>query len=158
MQDRWQELKPTANGNGRPSDEVTLQAADEHGEEEHPSRAFACLRGLKDKSETLELRFLAADTADVTLEYSLRRRMVWDKRSGTLTVEFVDGVKVVIAGTGLAEMKERLQLRKVTWVQEQGADAVAEKAAEQAARAAGQPHVWVRAVELVDADKAADAE
>lgn len=127
--------------------------AEEPCDEEHPSRAYACVRGQRDSAAVLELRFLHPNTPDQALEYSLRRRTLWDKAGGAIVLEFVDGLRATIRGIGLSELKERLLRRVVTWVQEQGTDRVRMAEAERTARARGDQLVWVTAIEVIGPDE-----
>lgn len=112
------------------------------------SNAFACVRGQRNLASVIELRFLDPNEPDRAFEYSLRRETQWDKAGGVIVIEFVDGVRAAIRGIGLYDLKERILRRMVAWVQEQGDDPVAMKAAEQDARARGTPFVWVTAIEV----------
>ena len=165
MNDRWQGLRDQVYGSdgaftaprAAQSGGSGGAAAEAEGEEPHGSRAFACLRGHKDKAENVELRLLDPALPDQSLEYSLRRRQLWEKKKGSITIEFVTGVKAHIRGVGLADLRERLRLRRVTWVQEQGDDPVAMKEAELAARERREPFVWVTRIEIEEESEEKEA-
>jgi hypothetical protein len=122
------------------------------GGEEHPSRAFAAKRGIKDRADDIEFRLLAADRPDLAADYTLLRRILWHKQAGRVELLFMDGLKVTIHGTNLLDLKERIRLRRVTWVQEQGADPVRMRKAQ---HDLGKGFLWV---EKIDVEEAGEGE
>lgn len=107
--------------------------------------AYAARRGMKDRAEDIEFRLLARDRPDLAAEYHLRRHTLWHKADGSIELVFVDGLRVRIRGLHLFELKERIRLRRVTWVQEQGSDPLRMKAAQQQL---GAQFVWVEKIEI----------
>ncbi len=82
------------------------------------------------------------------MEYSFRRRTIWHKAECKIELQFVDGLKIMIEGTGLFDLKEKLRMHRVTWLQEQGADAIARADASHTAKDQGEPFLWVERITI----------
>ena len=134
-----------------PDTAVDLLLADD--EETHTTHAYACVRGQRERSETVEFRTLAAHTPDVSCEYSFRRRTIWHKAQGSIELIFMDGLRVLIEGVNLFDLKEKLRTRRVTWVAEQGTDPVEMEVTKRTAQQLAEPFVWIERITLTEADE-----
>ncbi|OWK45580.1 hypothetical protein [Fimbriiglobus ruber] len=129
---------------------VELPAAVEEtepGEDVHPSRAYGGVWSRRDRTHTVEFRFLDPEKPDESFDYNYLPRVSWHKGKGEIALIFDTlGLTVRIRGLNLVELKERLRQHLVTWVQEQGNDPVATKLAREEARTAGQELVLVQEI------------
>jgi hypothetical protein len=127
--------------------ESLAEAEAEQDEDVHPSRAYGGLWSMRDRAHTAEFRFRDPQRADESVEYSFLSRVQWCKASGEIVLLYDSlGVTVTIRGFNLWELKERLRQHLVTYVQEQGKDALAARQAKEEARAAGREFVFVEEI------------
>ena len=123
------------------------QEPDDQQEGEHPSKAFGGLWNRTDRAHTLELRFLDSERPDETLDYNFLPRVQWRKAAGEIVLLYEAlGVKVIIRGLNLWELKERIRQHRVTWVQEQGDDPLMLRRAREEAKAEGREFVLVQEI------------
>lgn len=103
-------------------------------EDTHSSKAYAGLWSRRDRAPKVEFRRLPAqcrgeDAAEgESLDYAWLARVRWfpAKPDGQrIVLPFTDlGLTITIRGKNLYDLKEKLRAHLVTWIQEQGEDAL----------------------------------
>lgn len=115
-------------------------------EDLHPSKAYGGLWSRRDIAHTVEFRPLEPTAVAESMEYGYLARVQWNAATGVITLRYQPlGVTVTIQGIGLFDLKEKLRQHLVTWIQEQGSDAIKMQAAR---REQGQGFIWVQRIRL----------
>lgn len=118
-------------------------------EAEHPAKCFGYLRGIRERADNVEFRFLDVNRNSEALDCSWQPRVSWRKRPCAIVLCYPSlGITVTIHGINLWELKELLRRRRVTWVHEQGTDPIRLKELEILARQAGEEPVIVTRIEF----------
>jgi hypothetical protein len=126
--------------------EETLEAID-------ASKSYGGVWNRRDRAHTLEFRFRDADRPDETLDYNFLPRVQWRKAQGEIVLLYASlGVRVVICGLNLWELKERIRQHLVSWVQEQANDEVAVSRAKEIAKDEGRELVLVEEIRFEETE------
>jgi hypothetical protein len=129
---------------------VEVEGAEPH-EDVHPSKAYGGLWNRRDRAHMVEFRPLDPEKPAEAFDYNHLPRVRWHKGRGEIVLLYETlGVKVVIRGLNLADLKERLEQHMVTWVQEQATDPVAVRLAQDEARAEGRDLVLVQEIGIFE--------
>ena len=158
----WLSNAARANATVRPlpaaAVEQVAEPEDDGQEERDACRAYGGLLNRRDRAQTLEFRFLDAEAPDETLDYNFLARMQWRKGEGEIVLLYDGlGVKVVIRGLNLFELKERIRQHMVTWVQEQGSDELTVRRAREEAKMEGRELVLVEQIRVEERERGEEA-
>jgi hypothetical protein len=138
---------PVRAAEPRAEPESSAEPEAEKEDDVDASKAYGGLWSRRDRAHTAEFRFLDTAKPDESLDYNFLSRVQWRKDAGEIVLLYEGlGVKVVIRGLNLAELKERLRQHMVTWVQEQGNDPLVVRQAKEEARAEGRGLVLVEKI------------